>query len=246
MLSVDDLEIRYGRLAAVRGVSLEVKQGEIVCVIGPNGAGKSSLFGAIAGGIAPHRGSIRLDSKEIGGARPEDIARLGLSLIPEGRHVFSTLSVEENLRIGAFMSRAALSIEERLTEVLAYFPRLAERRRLSAGGLSGGEQQMLVIGRALMTNPRVMLVDEPSLGLAPKIVDQVYEILLDLRQKNGLTLLINEQSSKRVLKHADRIYVLRNGEMKLQDYAQNLQDGHAIMQAYFGFDAAKKMNGASA
>jgi branched-chain amino acid transport system ATP-binding protein len=246
MLRIEDLEVRYGRLAALRGVSLEVKQGEIVCVIGPNGAGKSSLFAAIAGGIAPHRGSVLLDSKEIVGARPEQIARLGLSLIPEGRHVFSTLTVEENLRIGAFMARGAGSIEARLSQVMAHFPRLAERRRLSAGGLSGGEQQMLVIGRALMTDPRVMLVDEPSLGLAPKIIDQVYEILLDLRQKNGLTLLINEQSSKRVLKHADRIYVLRNGEIQLRDHARNLQDGSAIMQAYFGFDAAKKISGAPA
>jgi branched-chain amino acid transport system ATP-binding protein len=245
MLKVDGLEVRYGRLAAVRGVSLEVKQGEIVSVIGPNGAGKSSLFAAIAGGIAPHRGSILFDKTEIAGARPERIARLGLSLIPEGRHVFSTLSVEENLRLGAFMARGEGSVEERLSQIMAHFPRLAERRRLSAGGLSGGEQQMLVIGRALMTNPRVMLVDEPSLGLAPKIVDQVYEILLELKAKNGLTLLINEQSSKRVLKHADRIYVLRSGEVKLEDHARNLQDGAAIMHAYFGFSGAA-LNGASA
>jgi branched-chain amino acid transport system ATP-binding protein len=246
MLRIENLEVRYGRLAAVRGVSLNVNQGEIVCVIGPNGAGKSSLFGAIAGGIAPYRGSVRFDSKEIVGARPERIARLGLSLIPEGRHVFSTLSVEENLRIGAFMARGAGSTEERLSQIMAHFPRLAERRGLSAGGLSGGEQQMLVIGRALMTNPRLMLVDEPSLGLAPKIVDQVYEILLELRRKDGLTLLINEQSSKRVLKHADRVYVLRNGEVKLQDYARNLQDGEAIMHAYFGFVPANKMSGGPA
>jgi branched-chain amino acid transport system ATP-binding protein len=246
MLSVADLEVRYGRLAAVRGVSLEVKRGEMVCVIGPNGAGKSSLFAAIAGGVASSRGSVRFDSKEIAGARPEQIARLGLSLIPEGRHVFDTLSVEENLRLGAFMARGGVSVDERLAQILSYFPRLAERRRLSAAGLSGGEQQMLVIGRALMTGPRLMLVDEPSLGLAPKIVDQVYEILGELRRKNGLTLLINEQSSKRVLKNADRIYVLRSGEIKLQDHARNLQDGAAIMQAYFGFGAAAPMKGAPA
>jgi branched-chain amino acid transport system ATP-binding protein len=246
MLSVADLEVKYGRLAAVRGVSLEVKQGEIVCVVGPNGAGKSSLFAAIAGGVAPSGGSVRFDSKEIVGARPEQIARLGLSLIPEGRHVFGTLSVEENLRLGAFMARGGPSVDERLAQVLSHFPRLAERRRLSAAGLSGGEQQMLVIGRALMTSPRLMLVDEPSLGLAPKIVDQVYEILGELRRKNGLTLLINEQSSKRVLKNADRIYVLRSGEIKLQDHARNLQDGAAIMHAYFGFGGASPMKGAPA
>ncbi len=245
MLKVQNLEVRYGRLAAVRGVSLDVKAGEIVCVIGPNGAGKSSLFAAIAGGVASFGGSVTFGGKEIFGARAEQIARLGLSLIPEGRHVFATLTVEENLRLGAFMGRGD-SIENRLAQIFAHFPRLAERRRLSAAGLSGGEQQMLVIGRALMTSPRLMLVDEPSLGLAPRIVDQVYEILGELRRTTGLTLLINEQSSKRVLKNADRIYVLRNGEIKLADDARNLQDGEAIKHAYFGFDASKPVKDALA
>jgi branched-chain amino acid transport system ATP-binding protein len=235
MLTVEGLEVRYGRLAALRGASINVRQGEVVCVIGPNGAGKSSMFAAIAGGVAPSKGSILLDSQPIVGVRPEQIARLGLSLIPEGRHVFSTLSVEENLRIGAFMGRGEDSTDARLARIMKHFPRLQERRRMPAGGLSGGEQQMLVIGRALMTSPRIMLIDEPSLGLAPMIVDQVYAILLELRQKEGLTLLINEQSSRRALKHADRIYVLRSGEVQLEGKASDLQDGSAIMQAYFGF-----------
>jgi branched-chain amino acid transport system ATP-binding protein len=155
--------------------------------------------------------------------------------IPEGRRVFATLSVEENLRLGTAMPRASKGVEAQLQRTLTHFPRLRERRRMPAGALSGGEQQMLAIGRALMTRPRLILVDEPSLGLAPLIVDQVYESLHALRREDGLTLLINEQSSKRVLKYADRIYVIRGGEVRLNDYARNLQDGAAIMQAYFGF-----------
>ena len=236
LLRVEHLTVSYGRLPALRGASIEVGRGETVCVIGPNGAGKSTLFGGIAGGVPRSGGSVRLDGREIAGMAPERIARLGLSLVPEGRHVFATLSVEENLRLGAFLGRAAGRTEERLSRVLAYFPRLAERRRSSAGGLSGGEQQMLALGRALMTAPRIVLIDEPSLGLAPKIVDQVYEILFELKRTAGLTLLINEQSSKRALRHADRIYVLRGGEIRLADDARNLQDGVAIMSAYFGFD----------
>ena len=245
MLHIENLEVRYGRLAAVRGVSLAVNQGEIVCVIGPNGAGKSSLFGAIAGGIAPYRGSVRFDSKEIAGARPERIARLGLS---DSRGASRFQHAHGGREFADRRLHCAWGGLHRRTPVANHgsFSTLAERRGLSAGGLSGGEQQMLVIGRALMTNPRLMLIDEPSLGLAPKIVDQVYEILLELRRKDGLTLLINEQSSKRVLKHADRVYVLRNGEVKLQDHARNLQDGEAIMQAYFGFDAANTTSGAPA
>jgi branched-chain amino acid transport system ATP-binding protein len=167
--------------------------------------------------------------------RPEHIARLGMSLIPEGRQVFSTLTVEENLRLGTLIRRRAPDDERRLARIVQHFPRLNECRKAPAGTLSGGEQQMLVIGRALMTQPRLVMVEEPSLWLAPMIVDQVYEILRDLRRAEGLTLLINEQSSKRVLKYADRIYVLRGGSIRLEDTGGNLQDGAAILQAYFGF-----------
>ena len=235
MLRVDALRVAYGRLAALRGVSIAVAQGEIVCIVGPNGAGKSSLLNAIAGGVVPEAGTISFEGENLVGMRPERVARLGLSLVPEGRHVFSTLTVAENLRLGTFMRRPSAAVEQRFAQIMAYFPRLRERQSSPAGGLSGGEQQMLVIGRALMTAPRLVMVDEPSLGLAPKIIDQVYEILLDLRRTNGLTLLINEQSSQRVLKCADRIYVLRNGAIQLEDLASNLQDGEAIMHAYFGF-----------
>lgn len=240
MLQVEGLHASYGGLTALRGVSLEVREGEVVTVVGPNGAGKSSLMNAIAGGIIPHQGRIRFAGQDLVGMRPERIANLGLSLIPEGRHVFATLTIEENLRIGTAMRRASQGVEARLQRVMRYFPKLKERRSMPAGALSGGEQQMLVIGRALMANPKLILVDEPSLGLAPKIVDQVYEILRDLRREDGLTLMINEQSSKRVLKYADRVYVLRSGEIHLDQRVCEIQDGTAIMRAYFGFNTANE------
>jgi branched-chain amino acid transport system ATP-binding protein len=235
MLEVEDIHVNYGRLQALRGVSLTAQQGEIVCLVGPNGAGKSTTLSAIAGGVAPHRGRIALEGRSLVGTPPEAIARLGVSLVPEGRHVFGTLSVAENLRIGTFQRRDRAAVNQDFDRILEHFPRLRERLQQPAGRLSGGEQQMLVIGRALMTRPRLVMVDEPSLGLAPKIVDQVYEILLRLRQSGDLTLLINEQSSERVLKFADRIYVMRGGRIHLHDSAANLQDGKAIMHAYFGF-----------
>lgn len=235
MLAVRDLEVRYGRLVALRGLALEVNQGEVVCLIGPNGAGKSTTMAAIAGGVAHTAGSIKFQGIELPARKPERIARLGLSLVPEGRHVFGTLTVEENLRIGGYMQPTARQATEALERVANYFPRLKDRWRSPAARLSGGEQQMLSIGRALMTAPKLMMVDEPSLGLAPRIVDTVYEILLDLRQREGLTLLINEQSSHRILRFADRIYVIRNGAIQLHGQATALQDGEAIKAAYFGF-----------
>jgi branched-chain amino acid transport system ATP-binding protein len=235
LLAVDDLHVRYGDLAALRGVSLAVDQGEMVCVIGPNGAGKSTLLAAIAGGVAPVRGTVRFGDSNLVGLPPDRIARVGLSLVPEGRHVFSVLTVRENLLVGSFMLKNRAQAEKDMARVLAYFPALRARLVSPAGRLSGGEQQMLAIGRALMARPRLILVDEPSLGLAPRIVDQIYDILRDLRRNDGLTLLINEQSSHRVLKHADRIYVLRAGEIQLQGRAAELQDGEAIKDAYFGF-----------
>jgi branched-chain amino acid transport system ATP-binding protein len=237
MLEVDGLSVRYGRLTALRGISLRVDEGQIVCVLGPNGAGKSTTLAAIAGGVPIQAGTIRWRDKTISGLVPEAISRLGLSLVPEGRHVFSTLTVEENLLISTYQRPDRAQGIRDMKRALDLFPRLKERIRQPAGRLSGGEQQMLVICRALLTNASMLMLDEPSLGLAPIIIDQVYEMLLDLRRRNGLTLLINEQSSERILKFADHVYVLRNGEIQLSDTAQRLQDGKAIMSAYFGFDA---------
>ena len=235
LLSVDDIYVHYGRVPAVRGVSIEVAEGEIVCVVGPNGAGKSTTLLTISGVLRPSQGAISFDGSPIVGLTPEAVARRGISQVPEGRHVFTTLSVEENLRLGTRMRSDRGEIEADFKRVLELFPVLAERRRGAAGKLSGGEQQMLVIGRALLTNPRIMTIDEPSLGLAPNLVDRVYEVLLELRETRGLTLLIVEQSSERALKAADRIYVLRSGEIQLEGNAADLQDGEKVRHAYFGF-----------
>jgi branched-chain amino acid transport system ATP-binding protein len=236
MLEVDDIYVNYARLAALRGVSLEVGEGEVVCILGPNGAGKSTTLAAIAGGVRPHRGAIRLNQTSLIGKPPEAISRLGVSFVPEGRHVFATLSVEENLRIGSYQRRDRSRIEADFEQALTLFPRLRERLKQPAGRLSGGEQQMLAICRGMMTRPRLMLIDELSLGLAPMIVDQVYAALLDRCRHDGVTLLINEQSSERILKFADRIYVLRGGVMRLEGRVSDLDDGKAIMSAYFGFE----------
>jgi branched-chain amino acid transport system ATP-binding protein len=238
LLEVEDLLVCYGGVAAVRGLSLSVGSGEVVSVIGPNGAGKSTLLTAIAGGLAAERGSIRFSGQEILGRRADEIARLGISFVPEGRHVFSTLTVEENLTVATCARPDRTNIAGELADLFRLFPPLQDRRRTPAGRLSGGEQQMLAIGRAMLARPKLIMVDEPSLGLAPRIVDRVYEVLLSLRQRQGLTLLIVEQSSHRILKHADRIYVLRDGCIQMQDLAANLQDGRAIKQAYFGFRSA--------
>lgn len=236
MLEVEDLAVNYGGTTALAGVSIRVAEREAVCVVGPNGAGKSTLMAAIAGGVTPRQGRIGFDGRPLLGMRPENIARLGISLVPEGRHVFGTLTVEENLFVGTYAMSDRRHAASDAEQLLGYFPRLKERWRQPAGRLSGGEQQMLVIARALMTRPRLVLVDEPSLGLAPKIVDAVYDALLALRAERGLTLLINEQSSDRMLKFSDRIYVLRNGRILLHGATAELQDGEAITRAYFGFD----------
>ena len=234
MLQVEDLHVRYGRVPAVRGVSVTVEKGEIVCIVGPNGAGKSTTLRTIAGGQTPTRGTITLDGRSIVGETPETVARRGLSLVPEGRHVFSQLSVEENIRIGSQMRRDKAKTEEDFQRMLTEFPFLRERLSTPGGKLSGGEQQQLVIVRALMTRPKLMLLDEPSLGLGPLVVDTVYKILRSLRDA-GITLLIVEQSTHRALENTDRIYVLRSGEIVLHGKTNELND-EQLEQAYFGFD----------
>ena len=243
LLRVDNVTVHYGRLAAVRNVSVEVGEGEIVCIVGPNGAGKSTTLLTISGILSPTEGSVTFADRNITGMNPENVARLGISQVPEGRHVFTSLNVEENLRIGTRMRKDRAEIERDFQMVLEMFPVLGERKRQPAGKLSGGEQQMLVIGRALLTRPRLMTIDEPSLGLAPKIVDRVYEVLTDLRNRIGLTLLIVEQSSERALKAADRIHVLRSGQIQLSGLAADLRDGEKVKQAYFGFTEGVKHEG---
>ena len=243
LLKVDNITVHYGRLAAVRNVSVDVNEGEIVCIVGPNGAGKSTTLLTISGILTPSEGTVTFGERNITGTNPENVARMGISQVPEGRHVFTSLSVEENLRIGTRMRRDRAEIEKDFKMVLEMFPVLGERKRQPAGKLSGGEQQMLVIGRALLTRPRLMTIDEPSLGLAPKIVDRVYEVLTDLRNRIVLTLLIVEQSSERALKAADRIHVLRSGQIQLSGNAAELRDGEKVKQAYFGFTEGVKHEG---
>lgn len=246
LLNVENITVHYSRLPALRDVSVTIEEGEIVCIVGPNGAGKSTTLLSISGVLNPTSGVITFDGQTINGMSPEAVARAGISQVPEGRHVFTTLNVEENLRIGMSIRKDRSDSEKDFKRVLEIFPVLAERRRQSAGKLSGGEQQMLVIARALLTNPRIMTIDEPSLGLAPNLVDRVYETLLDLRRDRGLTLLIVEQSSERALKACDRLYVLRSGQMQLEGNSADLQDGAKVREAYFGFEEGAKLIGEAA
>lgn len=240
MLEVDAIHVHYGRIPAVRGVSLNVDAGEIVVMVGPNGAGKSTTLMTIAGALTPTKGSVKLNGASIVGRAPEAIARLGVSIVPEGRHVFTYLSVQENIRLGSDMRKDRQQVEEDFERVLTYFPFLRERLTTPGGKLSGGEQQQLVIARALMTRPKIILLDEPSLGLGPIIVDRVYEILHALREA-GNTLLVVEQSTHRALENADRIYVLRSGQIELHGRSKDLSDDE-LERAYFGFEGAPQKN----
>jgi branched-chain amino acid transport system ATP-binding protein len=235
LLTVNDVMVRYGRLTALRGITLKIAEGEVLFVTGPNGAGKSTLLNAIAGVVPPISGSITMDGAEVTGAPPEQIARRGFSLVPEGRNVFAALTIEENLKVGAGMRTDKPKVARDLESVYHEFPMLAERRHAAAGMLSGGQQQMLVIGRALMTSPRLMAIDEPSLGLAPKIIDQVYEILVRLRAQRKLALLIVEQSSTRAMMTGGRMILMRGGRIVLEGEAGDMVRDERLKQAYFGF-----------
>lgn len=239
LLALSNVSVRYGRLTAVREVTFSLAEGEILFITGPNGAGKSSLLRAIAGVTPPSGGRIDFADHDITGRAPEDIARLGLSMVPEGRDVFGSLSIEENLMVGTGMHSATRGWKARaateLEAVYATFPILKDRRHSQAGLLSGGQQQMLVIGRALMTNPRIVAIDEPSLGLAPNITDQVYERLIALQAMRKLTLLIVEQSSTRAMLVGGRMMLMRGGEILLDGDARALGQSEAMQAAYFGY-----------
>ena len=237
MLRIQDLHVHYGSIPALRGISVDVAEGEIVSVVGPNGAGKSTLMNSIAGEVNPSKGAIEFDGVSLLGNKPESTVRRGVSLVPEGRHIFSSLSVRENLQLGP-TSRADQSlVEYEFERVLEYFPALRERLDNPAGKLSGGEQQQLAIGRALLSAPRLMLLDEPSLGLAPRVIELVYDILSALNQE-GLTVLVVEQSVSRALKVSDRTYVLRTGRIEMAGTQEELRDTAAFGEAYFGFSSS--------
>ncbi len=229
-LSVENLTVRYGAVDAVRGLSLEVRPGQIVGLIGPNGAGKSSTLNAIMGSAPISGGDVRLDGTSVVGRRPEDIARGGVALVPEGRRIFGELTVEENLRLG-FAGRSGRKNGDGLARANELFPILREFRSRQAGLLSGGEQQQLAIGRALAADPEILLLDEPSLGLAPKIVDVVFEALTQIRDA-GLAVLLVEQRAQRTVALADQSYVLANGELRLTLGPQDANDTDRLVAAY--------------
>lgn len=240
LLNLVDVSVRYSRLTAVRGVSINLKEGEVLFITGPNGAGKSSLLRAIAGVTPTAGGHVEFDGAEITGRTPEDIARLGFSMVPEGREVFGSLTIEENLMVGAGMHSRTPGWKGQtaadLASVYDTFPILKERRNQQAGLLSGGQQQMLVIGRALMARPRLIAIDEPSLGLAPNITDQVYERLIALQAERSLTLLIVEQSSTRAVMVGGRMILMRSGQVVLDGDARELGNSEAMQAAYFGYE----------
>lgn len=233
MLKVSDLHVSYGGIKALRGINLEVPDGKIVTLIGANGAGKSTLLRSISGLVKPQEGSIRLDNKELIWSPINKICAEGIALSPEGRHVFSDLTVLENLMIGAYLRKDKETIQKDLEWIYELFPRLKERNWQFAGTLSGGEQQMLALGRALMSRPKVLMLDEPSLGLAPLIVQQIFDIIREINKK-GVTILLVEQNANMALKTADIAYVLETGEIVLQGSGKELLENPTVREAYLG------------
>jgi branched-chain amino acid transport system ATP-binding protein len=233
MLSIENLQVNYGSIVALRGVDIAVAKGEIVAVIGPNGAGKSTLLLTIAGVVKAKAGAVKLDGRPILGEAPERLAASGLALVPEGRHIFGSLSVAENIALGATTRNDRDGIAADTEKVLVLFPVLRDRYRQRAGNLSGGEQQMLAIARALMARPKLLMLDEPSLGLAPLVVKQVYDAIYALREQ-GLTVLVVEQSVNRALNAADRAYVMSGGAIAMVGRSSELQGTAAFDAAYFG------------
>ena len=234
LLEVDGLDVYYGAIHAVKGISLSVEAGEVVTLIGANGAGKSTTLRTISGLLRPRKGSIRFEGQEITRLRPDQIVRMGLCHVPEGRRIFANLSVRENLEMGAYTRRDG-EIRSDLDNVLNTFPRLRERFGQSAGTLSGGEQQMLAIGRALMGRPRVLLLDEPSLGLAPFLVQEIFRIIREINQR-GTTILLVEQNARMALRAARKGYVLETGSVVLSDTGEALLDNPEVRKAYLGQD----------
>jgi branched-chain amino acid transport system ATP-binding protein len=235
-LELVDLRVAYGGIAAVKGISLDVRKGEIVALIGANGAGKTSTLKSIVGLVPAQSGSIRLFGNDVRGVPTHRIAARGVALVPEGRAVFGSMSVRDNLELGRFLKREKKGQEERLERCVKLFPRLGERLTQEAGTLSGGEQQMLAIARALMGDPKLILLDEPSLGLAPKLVAQIFESIVAIA-KSGITILLVEQNTRLSLETAERAYVLVTGNVALSGRAADLREDPRIRAAYLGGDA---------
>jgi branched-chain amino acid transport system ATP-binding protein len=235
LLEVENLHTYYGYIHALKGISLTVEEGEIVTLIGANGAGKSTTLRTITGILKPREGHVRLRGEDLTPYKPHEIVYKGISMVPEGRRVFARLTVAENLDMGAYSRRSKAEIAEDLERVFNLFPRLKERRHQLAGTLSGGEQQMLAIARALMTRPRILLMDEPSMGLAPVLVEAIFDTIRQIN-KEGTTILLVEQNALMALSVASRGYVLQTGEIVLHDTAANLQKNEMVQRAYLGME----------
>ncbi len=234
MLEVRDLHVNYGAISALHGISLDVKQGEIVTLIGANGAGKSTTLRAISGLVKPRAGVINFDGQNIAGVAPHVIVGRGLAQSPEGRMVFANLSVLENLRMGAYRRKDTANFAKDFDYVFSIFPRLKEREQQTAGTLSGGEQQMLAIGRALMSKPKCLMLDEPSLGIAPILVQTIFEKIVEINRELGLTILLVEQNANLALEVSHRGYVLETGRITLSDTAEALRGNPEVQECYLG------------
>lgn len=233
MLTIKELNTYYGSIHALKGVSLEVNEGEIVSLVGSNGAGKSTLVNTIAGLLKPRTGEILFGSKNIARRDPYKIVKDGISLSPEGREVFPALTVEENLKLGAYTISDRKKIEDSFTQIYSLFPKLKARKMQYAGTLSGGEQQMLAIGRSLMSQPKLLLLDEPSLGLAPNIVTQIFDLIKEI-SRNGITILLIEQNAFMALKISHRAYVLENGKVSLDGPSDRIMKDESVRKIYLG------------
>ncbi|MCL2402706.1 MAG: ABC transporter ATP-binding protein [Coriobacteriia bacterium] len=235
LLSVKDIHTSYGKIRAIKGISFDVAEGEIVTLIGANGAGKSTTLRTLSGLESPHQGTITFDGEDITGKKPHDITKKSLIQVPEGRRVFPQMTVAENLDMGAFLRNDKDGIKEDYERVLEFFPRLQERKNQKAGTLSGGEQQMLAMGRALMAKPKLLTLDEPSMGLAPVIIEVIFEIILKLNAE-GITILLIEQNANLALGISDRGYVMETGIIKLSGTGEELLANEEVRKAYLGED----------
>lgn len=233
MLEIKDVEVFYGVIQAIKGISFEVNEGEVIALIGANGAGKTTTLQTITGLLQPKKGSILFEGKDITKIPAHKIVSLGMAHVPEGRRVFAELTVYENLKMGAYTRKDKAEIQETLQMVYKRFPRLEERKNQLAGTLSGGEQQMLAMGRALMSHPKIIVMDEPSMGLSPIFVNEIFKIIQDV-SKSGTTVLLVEQNAKKALSIADRAYVLETGKIVLEGDAKDLLNNEAIKKAYLG------------
>ncbi len=233
MLKIENLKVRYGMIEAIKGISFEVNDGEIVTLIGANGAGKTTTMHAISGLLKPAEGTITLDGQDLSKIPDYKILSLGLAQVPEGRRVFAQQTVEENLILGAYIRKDKEGIQKQLEHVYELFPRLNERKKQLAGTLSGGEQQMLAMGRALMSEPKIILLDEPSMGLSPLLVKEIFHIIEDIN-KQGTTVLLVEQNAKMALAIADRAYVLETGKITLDGTGEELANDPRVQSAYLG------------